>query len=118
MKKLIVILLITLTGCSHWNPTDKKLAGALFITSALDASQTVDADWDEYYEGNGALGKAPSDTQIIGFAIIGYVLVIFVAEVVEPYRTEILCFALGASAHTVYRNYLLLNDDEIRNETN
>ena len=71
---LIILLLITLTGCAAtprpWTTAEKAMLGASFVAAGADAYTTVQGLNNGCSEGNPIMGSSPSNATVIGFTVL------------------------------------------------
>jgi hypothetical protein len=88
MKKIAVLLLLSLCSCS-WTPEEKALQATYTVLHVADWGQTryIAEHPDEHYEYNPLIGKHPSKSKVDAYmlaSLIGHYAVVSVLP--DPYR--------------------------------
>ncbi|MBW2610685.1 MAG: hypothetical protein JRC68_10140 [Deltaproteobacteria bacterium] len=109
MPVIMILLALCLPGCIHsdpWTKTDKILEGTYLTLHCVDWLQTRSADWDEFYETNPILGRAPSKGKVdLYFLGTGILHPIITHVLPQKYRKYWQAVTIGMEAYTVGNNY-------------
>jgi len=90
MKSIMLILLITLTGCS-WSKSEIRWGLASCVATGADIHTTTRMlDNPNNYERNPIMGRHPSDATVISYMITSQILVLTIAHFVPEWRKWIL----------------------------
>lgn len=85
------IILTLLSGCATWNKTDRALLITSWMATGADIYYTERAlDESGNHECNPFLGKHPSDTKLITFALTSQVAITVLAHIMPEWRTWLL----------------------------
>jgi len=109
MPVVMILLTLCLQGCLHadpWTKKDKILEGTYLTLHCADWLQTRSADWNEFYEKNPILGRAPSKSRAdIYFLTTGILHPVITHFIPQEYRVYWQAVTIGVEAGTVANNY-------------
>jgi len=109
MPVIMILISLCLPGCIHsdpWTKTDKILEGTYLTLHCADWLQTRSADWNEFYETNPILGRAPSKGKVdLYFLTTGILHPVITHFIPQEYRVYWQSITIGIEAGAVGNNF-------------
>ena len=92
MKNILIILILFSSGCAtKWTPAQKKLLAASWLATGADVYTAEKVlDNPENHERYPTLGKHPSDTKLITFALSSQIGTTILAHFMPKWRSWLL----------------------------